>query len=521
MNATAERYVIENMFRIVDKEGNDVDFILNPAQARLDAELTGRDIVPKARQEGITSYILARFAVKCLTSRNTRAVVISHDTESTQRMLAKVKYYLKNIKGPAPIMGNENKNELTFPKTNSTFYIGTAGSRKFGRGDTITHLHCSEVAFWADPNSLLSGLFQSVPKTGEIYLESTGKGVGNYYHRTCMRAAEGQSRFTLHFFNWLEFPDYSLDLTDDQAEAILDNLMEEWEESQLVEEFGLTAGQLAWRRMKLEELDYDLRSFKQEYPCTLEECFQASGDSFFYTVRSRRIDEWKKVDTNLHMLTGHPRPGVTYALGADVGGGVKKDNSVIQIIDVNSMEQVAEWASNRIPPDAFAEKIAWLGEMFNLAMAAVEANNHGILTLKMLKGMYPIGRILRGEKTDNILDLGFRTSVSTKPLLIGTLKRDLAACLTVHSPMLLGELSTFIEKDTGKLEADDGCMDDRVIAIALANYIAPKALMMGPGNKTTYLPSKAIDPFSIEAIIKEMTSRSAGFPVRSGVEETV
>ena len=81
-------------------------------------------------------------------------------------MLGKVHYMLDNIKGPAPTTKLANRNELSFPKTNSYFYIGTAGARKFGRGDTITHLHCSEIAFWQDPKSLVSGLYQAVPRTG-------------------------------------------------------------------------------------------------------------------------------------------------------------------------------------------------------------------------------------------------------------------------------------------------------------------------------------------------------------------
>jgi hypothetical protein len=86
-------------------------------------------------------------------------------------MLARVHYYLENLRGPKAVIKNSSKNELTFPKTNSMFYIGTAGSRKFGRGDMITDLHCSEVAYWEDPKSLITGLFQAVPRNGgEIVL---------------------------------------------------------------------------------------------------------------------------------------------------------------------------------------------------------------------------------------------------------------------------------------------------------------------------------------------------------------
>ncbi|KKM04393.1 hypothetical protein LCGC14_1764760, partial [marine sediment metagenome] len=185
-----EGYIIENLFHIPDKDGNDVPFKLNPAQRHLDENWGGRDIIPKARQEGVSSYILARYTAACLKKRNVRAVVISHDQESTQRMLQKVKYFLREIRGPQAQISNMSANLIGLPKMNSTFYIGTAGSRKFGRGDTISHLHCSEYAFWPNAKELMTGLVQAVPLSGELAIESTGNGMGNDYHGRCMRAYE-------------------------------------------------------------------------------------------------------------------------------------------------------------------------------------------------------------------------------------------------------------------------------------------------------------------------------------------
>jgi hypothetical protein len=48
------------------------------------------------------------------------------------------------------------------------FYIGTAGARKFGRGDTITDLHCSEVAFWENAKELTAGLL--LPDSFRLFL---------------------------------------------------------------------------------------------------------------------------------------------------------------------------------------------------------------------------------------------------------------------------------------------------------------------------------------------------------------
>ena len=258
-----EAMIIEQMFMIADKQGKDVDFTLNHTQVRLDANLSGRDIIPKARQEGVSAYVPARFLAACMMYRNTRAVVISHDKESTQRLLDRVHYYINHIRGPEPIIKHSSKNHISFPKMDSVFYIGTAGSREFGRGDTITHLHCSEYAFWSNPKKLMKGLLQAVPMTGEITIESTGNGY-NDYHSRCMKAEKGQSVWKLHFFNWMDFPEYKLELDDIEKQYLMTHLNVEWEEDFLFAA-GVSLEQIAWRRFKLDELDYDLQAFKQEY----------------------------------------------------------------------------------------------------------------------------------------------------------------------------------------------------------------------------------------------------------------
>lgn len=531
MSLTFEGQLIETLLIIADKDGNDVPFILNQAQRQVDEEFTGREIIPKARQRGVSSYYLARGLVKCLSQRNTRAVVISHEDKATQRMLAKVHYMIDHIRGPRPITKNLSSNQITFPKMDSMFYIGTAGAKKFGRGDTITFLHGSEVAYWPDPKSLLSGLFQAVPESGEIGLESTGKGVGNYYHRACTRAAEGDGRFRLCFLSWLEEEGYRRELSPLQAVQFRESLREDLEEIKLFNE-GVDLEQLAFRREKLEEMDYDLTLFKQEYPMTLDECFQASGRSIFRSYFFFDTPKWQKQENGLFLLEGHPYPEYGYVIGADVAAGVggssseeniKKENegdrSVAEIICLDTMEQVGEYASNRIEPDSFGDRLVELGKIFNLAFIVVEANNHGIMTLYKLRKKYPKSRIYRrtnarskNNDTDRLEGYGHRTTSSTKPLMIGDLRRSLREDLVIHSPLLVSELSTFVETETLALEAEEGCFDDRVIAMALAVRGLPRAGLSEAQRKRTYHRVEIeADPFSFDSLYAELVKRNETF----------
>lgn len=511
---TPEALAIETMFNVVDKEGNDLPFMLNETQRQIDNTMTGRDLIPKARQRGVSMYFLARYTAACLIQRNVNAVIVSHETDSTQRLLNRCHYFINNMRGPNPEVGRSGINIIQFPKTNSQIYIGTAGSRKFGRGDTITHLLCSEYAYWPRPNELLSGLLDSVPSTGEVAIESTGNGSGNDYHRRCLRAAQGQSQWMCHFYSWLDAPEYRTPLTANQAQRVMRSLNDDWEEPELVKNYNLDAEQIMWRRGKLEEKDYDVRLFKQEYPLTLDECFQSAQDGMFYKVNFQEHSSWKNHGDHLHMLKPHPIRGFRYVLGADPAGGSGGDNSCIEIFCLNTNEQVAEYANNRIEPDVFGSKIIDLAVMFNNAYCVVESNNHGPVALAAMRGReYPEhliysmeNAVANGYEDRSLMQMGFRTSSRTKPIMIGKLRTALSHEWTIHSELLKGELSTFIEHEDGTMAAQDGCHDDRVMASACA--------MMGVSNAEMYAQEpqryshgRAVEnPFMFNSIIKELTN---------------
>jgi len=518
---TPEALVIESMFMVDNKEGEDVPFLLNSTQRRIDNDLTGRDLIPKARQEGVSTYFLARYTAACMSKRNVKAVIISHEGDSTQRLLKRCNYFINNIRGPAPVVGRDSINVITFPKTNGMIYIGTAGSRKFGRGDTISHLHCSEYAYWPNPKSLLSGLLQAVPMSGEIAIESTGNGVGNDYHRRVLRAYEGVSQWHCHFFNWIDFDEYKVNLTDEESLRVMSVLSKEWEEDLLARDYGLTAEQIVWRRIKLEEMDYDLRAFKQEYPTTLDECFQAAGDSIFGKIRYVGTKDWKDQGNHLWTLEGHPNPRFTYVIGGDPSGGVGRDNAAAEVFCLDTMQQVGEYAHNRIEPDVFGEKVVDIAKIFNNAYIVIESNNHGPVTLDAIRRtnydeilLYDMMRASGDYEDRTLMKLGLRTTARTKPIMIGKLRTALALDFTIHSPSLRDELSTFVEHENGKMAAQDGCKDDRVMASACAVMGIERAgLYATPDADRERIRGAYKDPFLLDNIIDEMQGRRGRSPI--------
>jgi hypothetical protein len=383
----------------------------------------------------------------------------------------------------------------------------------------------SEAAFWEDPKTLFSGLSDAVPiNTGTITLESTGNG-HNWYYQRVKDALDGRSHYKIHFFNWQDFPEYDLEVSEEEKEHILATLDPEYKEDRLWNEGILTIGQLKFRRLKLAEKDWDLQLFKQEYPMSLDECFQSTSTGLFSKVLyDPNYKYWQVVYKtgvqSLHADVNHPMPGYHYVLGLDPSEGVGNDNAVIEVICLETGNQVAEWVSGHLEQDVQAEKLLELGYLYNTGFLVVERNK-GMVALKVIRDSnYPSHLIYREKPspTEPLMKMGFNTTAKSKrPLIIGLLRMYLRDSMTIYSESLKSELDTFKEHESGKLEAEQGAKDDRVMALAMCVAGFQKAaLYMGDTRHVDMIPVEIADPFCLESIIKELSSRSnSGFPIRS------
>lgn len=467
---TPQAKAIEALFYIQDKQGRKVPFKLNESQLAFDGVRTKRNknLITKARQKGFSAFILALFAIDCMGQEGTKAVVISHEGDATQRLLNRVHYYLKHMNGPQPILGRHSRNELYFPKTESTFYIGTAGSRAFGRGDTITHLHISEYAWWGeDALKHVAGLWQAVPLTGKIYVESTGQGRANDFY--AMYKDHNSLGFNHFHRSWHEDSEYQLPVPEGWE------LKPPWIDSRHMEVMldltlrfpHLRNEQLYWYYQKLLEFRGKIGTMRQEYPSTPEECFQATSGSIFPTVTLQESLDWVTAYWNniyCSRDTNHPKAHYHYVLGADPSGGTGNDDAHLEVFCIETMEQVFEFYDNRTNPVRFAHIIKEVGEYFNEAYLVVEANNHGISTLAVLKEIYSKNKIFKRSITGDP-KYGYQTTESTKPGLTGLFTELLDEGIIIRSTYLRDALEAFEEVEDGKME---GKNDHAVMAACLA-----------------------------------------------------
>lgn len=258
--------------RILDKRQQLVPLQLNRVQQHLLANLTGRDLILKARQMGVTTAIQAWFFLTALTT-TARTVTYTHLDDSTAYLRDMVRLFFDNLPvDKQRVRSAANATMTKFPTTNSTMYTGTAGSPESGRAGSFSHLHGSEVAFWKNGERLLSGVMQAIPMDyGHIVLESTANGQQGWFYAECMRALHGDSLWKLHFYPWWWDDGYRAIVPDDMA--LTD------EERALATAHGLDDAQMAWRRIKQFELG---ENFQREYPEDILSAFAHSAKGLVY-----------------------------------------------------------------------------------------------------------------------------------------------------------------------------------------------------------------------------------------------
>ncbi len=172
---SARALLVRSLLRIRDKQGRLLKLVPNRAQRQFAARATGRDLVLKARQLGVTTWIAARFFVATITRPGTLTVQVAHDQSSAEGIFRIVHRFLENLpprlRQGALVTSRENIRQIIFPRLDSEYRVETAADPDAGRGLTIRNLHCSEVARWPRDAATLASLRAAVPAAGHIVLE--------------------------------------------------------------------------------------------------------------------------------------------------------------------------------------------------------------------------------------------------------------------------------------------------------------------------------------------------------------
>lgn len=540
------------MFIIITAKGKgkEIHFKLNRAQRYYLGELEKLRlanlpidiILCKARQwGGSTLTQIYMLWIQLVHKRNWNSVICG-DVDSQARtvsgMITKAlkkypSWLTDGIKVKAlPFEGSQKTRIIDYSQC--VYSLGSAQKPDSLRSQDILMAHLTEVGIWKatkgkKPEDIVQSIFGSVlsvPYSVRV-MESTAKGVGNFFHREWLAATssdpKNKSNFTPVFVPWF--------LIDMYSEPIKDYLsfIDEMDEYEcFLFELGATLEAINWYRKKSRDMR-DAWRMCSEFPSTAIEAFQSSGRrvfkmSYVNQIRKSCTKPWFYGDIEAKSDNGKdafkeirfvelnreekdrvasdclwcwlmPDTSIAYRnryiVVVDVGGtSDKADWSDILVLDRLPMleggipEVVAEWHGH-IEHDKLAWKAAQIAEAYGHALLVIESNTLETEGTEGDNFEYILNEI--ADHYDNLYSRtseqqikkgmpqkwGFHTNTSTKPMVISHLIKCLRDGLYIEycSEATL-EMDVFELKEDGKtMGAVEGMHDDRVMTRAIGVWV--------------------------------------------------
>lgn len=514
----------EGYLRIRTKAGTLVTFVPNRVQRHLlgiiiEGWLAGKDlrlIILKARQQGISTVVIAALYCIAVAYRNINGLIVADIFPNSQYLFEIAKRYQERINRfivVSPTLDTDNQRQMAWvdEEGDTRLLIDHSRNKSLGITKTYQLVDLSEISRFIRAEDIISALIPAVPINSgfpTIWInESTARGAGGLFYREWKAAEEGRSNFLPIFYPWFATEDYTLPLfpgftlTEEEAAYKARYAGDPWG--------PITDGQMLWRRTRLQEYTKMYNSpelaeamFCENFPANPREAFVTSGDMVLAgcgTIVAELIEGLKGVEpikgTVLSVgetavafqkeasgpcrIYEPPIRGEEYVIGADVGEGLPDGCwSTASVRKLRDHSQVAT-VRCKYPLHIFEDLLWALGRYYNYALLAPEVNNHGHAVVQGLL----IGRRGRGPydnlfRTEILAKLSFQKTNKwgwqTTPATLPIMEDDYAHFIRfegdkIREVICLDEALTYVkDPESGEHGPLSGCYSDMMIADAIA-----------------------------------------------------
>ena len=417
------------------------------------------NIVLKARQLGL-STLTAGYALWMMTFQQDKNIlVIATKQETAKNLVTKVRVMHANLPGWLKQPCVED-NKLSLRYKNGSQIKAVASSEESGRSEALSLLIIDEAAFIDKIDTIWGAAQQTLATGGRALVISTPNGVGNFFHKTWVGAENGTNDFNFIKLHWSVHPEREQEWRDEQDKLLGPSLA-----AQECDCDFITSGRGVIDGLLLENLKES----------SVREPMEKRG-----------------IDSN-YWIWQPPNYTKNYVVSADVSRGDGTDYSAFHIIDVESLEQVAEY-KGKISTQDFGNMLVNVASEYNNALLVVENNNIGWAAIQqVIDREYP--NLFYTSKDLQYVDVqhqitnkyrvqernmvpGFSTTQKTRPLIVAKLEEMFREeSVVVHSQRLIDELFVFIYNGN-RAEAMTGYNDDLVMSFAIALWVRDTALRL-------------------------------------------
>ena len=329
------------------------------------------------------------------------------------------------------------------------------------------------------------------------------------------RPVKDFSLWTVQFYPWWLEPRYTVDSWEendlpahfhDMVAEMRRTFIPTGDEQRLIEQHGLSLGQILWRRLKIRDMEKTTTPFPQEYPEDLESCFMSTSESFFVgddgmdhlgIHRRNRQTPILRIGSlplressvsfhgNNFSMWEPPVPGITYAMYQDTSkGGTSKesDPSVITVLHPHSGHMVAKLIIKATPREV-AEMGAAIGQHYNWALYGGERDAWGSQALERLRELRYPNLFYYVDANGKVDTEGwvFPTEANRNRMLLRLREQVFTHTITIPDATALMEMGSFTWvklRDRHKLRgAGKKTHDDHVMSLAGCTLVAERAAM--------------------------------------------
>lgn len=516
------------------------------------------NIFRKCRQAGISKISGAFATWFAMFHSNKTILIVSRTNDDAMGFLRENIVFLYENLPPwmkeawKPVKQNEH--EIIFP--NGSKIKSLTSHPDVLRSNASSLNIIDEAAFIQGMDVMWAGGWPTLQHGGSVIVISTTNGVGNWYWSTATDAEAGVNQFNPCIVNWYDMDwviEYQDPLSLQWKRIAPKDGIRECKTIDEIEKYGPYWSPWLEEQYKALQEQGEAWKFEQE----ILGSFVGSGNTVLpksvlnyiqTTVVEPEHFGGKKVkgyQTYVHPVTGEVEdmsfdfkepeegfwiwknpvsatpikksgntiisegsPAHSYVMGVDIATGKGRDYSAIEVFDLDTMEQVAEFMARCLPRE-FVKYIDRIGRHYNCALAVVERNNGGDIIIDQLRydTMYP--RLWRQKDINDkpkpnmasgrqrplqVKPYGWNTTVSSKPtlnkFLLDFIRDTNDEGYTIYSKRLLKQFQTYVRKrdrlghDTTKTEAEEGAgnFDDLVMACAMALRATTDALIIDSSN---------------------------------------
>lgn len=473
-------------------------FDLYQFQERSLDEISKHDysIILKSRQLGISTLTAGYALWNMIFNEDFNVLVIATKQDVAKNLVTKVRIMHQYL--PTWLKSKVvEDNKLSLRLTNGSQIKAVSAAGDAGRSEALSLLVMDEAAFIDKIDEIWASAQQTLATGGKAIVLSTPNGMGNFFHKSWVKAEAGENKFNTIRLHWTVHPERNQAWRDEQ-----DSLLGPSMAAQECDCDFLSSGNSV--------ISGELLQWYKETMC--QEPVEQRGQNGEYWI-------WE-----------YPDYSRDYMVVADVARGDGSDYSTFHVIDVETVTQVAEFRGQCNTKD-FGNMLVNVATEYNEALLVVENANVGWAALQPA-----IDRNYRNlyytYKHDGVTDAavqltkgydlkdrsqmtpGFTTSQRTRPLLVSKLDiyfRE-KSC-TVKSKRLIDELLVFIWNGN-RPEAQRGYNDDLVMAFAISLFVRDHALKLR--NEGIELNRLALNNFNKSSAVYNNNPQSSQWEMNLG-----